>query len=80
MIAKHRADYYKDKDGSDWKEEFDFVMNDDYEGIDWVTNNMNLEDFEGYIKKIKTDKEVDWINPINSRIKDAVVSGGDDDK
>lgn len=78
IIAENRANYYKEKDGSDYKEEFDFVMEDDYEGIDWVTNNMNLEDFDKFVKKTKTEKTVDWINPISSRIKDVNVLEGDE--
>ncbi len=73
VIAGHRASYYKKKDGSDWQEEFDFVMEDDVEGIDWITNNMHLEEFEDFVKKTKTEKDIDWINPVSSRIKDVNV-------
>ncbi len=42
VIAANRADYYvkNDKDTT-WDEEFNFVMSDDDEAIDWLFNNMN---------------------------------------
>ena len=70
FVAKHRADYYKGRaeekgdEDYNYQEEVDFVMNDDYEGEDWLSNNMNYEDFENMIKIIpnKNKVEVDWCN------------------
>lgn len=40
-IAHHRAEYYATKDpDTTYQEEFDYVMNDEYEGIDWFKSNM----------------------------------------
>jgi hypothetical protein len=45
VVAKNRAAYYEKKDkDTTFKEEMDFVMNDDYEGIDWYQNNMNPDE------------------------------------
>lgn len=51
IVAKHRADYYAGKDGVDeqakqYKDEIDWVMNDDFEGIDWLIGSMDWEDVE----------------------------------
>lgn len=47
-VAKARAKYYAANDpDTTFQEEFDYVMNDDYEGIDWFRNNQNPEDFAG---------------------------------
>jgi len=66
FVANHRADYYKTKkeDDFDYQGEVDFVMNDDYEGEDWLKNNMNAEDFEQVLKVIQpnTPQERDWCN------------------
>jgi len=53
-VAEHRADEYADRQlsPSDWKEEVDFVMDDDFEGIDWIVNNTDYEDWEEKTTKI----------------------------
>ena len=59
-VAEHRAnEYYDGKLKSQlWKEEVDFVMNDDFEGIDWLINNSNYEDWEDVTTKINSDVNV----------------------
>ena len=57
-VAKNRANYYSEKDGveiggDDWKAEVQFVMDDDYEGIDWLQNNTNFSYFEKAAIKIE---------------------------
>lgn len=46
QIAKHRAEYYLNKhsDETTYDEEVQHVMEDDFEGVDWFQNNMNLSD------------------------------------
>ena len=66
-VAENRADYYKEKDGEDfnYKEEIDFIMEDSYEGIDWLCNNMDYKDFKNVLKKVKLDfkdEDRDWMN------------------
>lgn len=83
FIAEHRANYYKNKGNSNYQEEVDFVMEDDYEWIDWLTNNMDLNEFEHVVKKIIKDTDkLDWCNPESSRITeiDAILGQGDGDK
>ena len=66
IIANHRADYYQSKGEPDfnYEEEVAFVMNDDYEGQDWLQNNMDYEDFKDYVTIIPNTKPQtkDWIN------------------
>lgn len=68
-IAKHRTDYYqvrakeKGKTDFNYKEEFDFVMEDDYEGEDWLKNNMGYDDFKDVVKILKAEPtKKDWCN------------------
>ena len=45
-VAEHRAEYYADSDyESTFKEEFEYVMGDSFEGLDWFRNNCNPDDF-----------------------------------
>lgn len=68
FVAKHRAEYYKE-DGFD--EEVEFVMNDNYEGIDWMSNNMNYEDFKDALIKVKDiEIEEDFANTEKEIIED----------
>jgi hypothetical protein len=53
VIAENRADWYKDEPRQD---EIDFIMEDDFEGIDWLLNNMDFEDIEE--KAIKVSDKV----------------------
>lgn len=44
-IAKHRAKYYAERDkDTTFEDEFEFVMRDDLEALDWFQNNMDFED------------------------------------
>lgn len=55
FIAEHRAKYYAERDeDTTFQEEVDFVLGDDYEGIDWMQNNMNFEDYWSVAVKVKT--------------------------
>jgi len=66
FIAKHRADYYKSKSEKDFNydDEIKFIMNDDYEGIDWLQNNMDYDDFVNVLKVIRGTnlQDIDWVN------------------
>ena len=69
LIAKNRADYYhikafKEKDESfDYDGEVDYVMKDNFEGEDWLKNNMDLNDFEKEVVKIPIQPQnKDWSN------------------
>ena len=53
IIANNRADWYKEEPRQD---EIDFIMGDDFEGIDWLLNNMDFEDIED--KAIKVSDKV----------------------
>ncbi|OPZ24602.1 MAG: hypothetical protein BWZ03_00077 [bacterium ADurb.BinA186] len=47
LVAKKRAEYYAAKDpDTTYDEEFKYVMEDSYEGIDWFRNNQNADDFK----------------------------------
>lgn len=63
-VAKHRADYYAcevdghEKHSKEWDEEVEYVMSDDYEGIDWILNNTDWSDWEGTATKLNDKVEV----------------------
>lgn len=49
VVAKNRTAYYAEKDKFDdnsdeWIKEVAFVMEGDFEGVDWLINNMNWAD------------------------------------
>lgn len=47
-IAKKRAAYYAAKDPeTTFQQELEYVMRDNFEGIDWFCNNHDPEDFAG---------------------------------
>lgn len=68
IIAINRTEYYAENDGFEkdsveWEEEMDFIMNDDFEAIDWLGNNMDLEDIKKFSEKIEIeDQEEMWDN------------------
>lgn len=57
FVAENRADYYAtidnvERGSEEWQSEVDYVMEDDYEGIDWLLNNMDWEDVEHVSEKL----------------------------
>lgn len=58
LVAENRADYYYSKGTEDYKEEVEFVMEDDFEGIDWLLNNTNYEDWGKSLTKLNDDVNV----------------------
>lgn len=45
MIADNRAKYYAERDqDTTYQDEFDYVMEDAFEGLDWFRNNMDFAD------------------------------------
>jgi len=61
VVAECRADYYAievdghDKDSKEYKDEVAYVMNDDYEGIDWLLNNSDWHDWDAWSQKVRDD-------------------------
>ena len=60
-IAENRAEYYMHNDGfskfsTPWQDEIDYVMEDGYEGIDWLMGNSNFEDWEDTAVKVNDHK------------------------
>lgn len=58
FVAKHRANHYKDDPDTTEAEEIAYVMDDDYEGIDWYQNNMNWSDIPDDKKRLIKSPEV----------------------
>lgn len=54
VIAEKRADFYADDKDTTREEEIEFVMEDDYEGLDWYLNNMDFEDVAEHAVLVKT--------------------------
>lgn len=57
-VAKARAEYYAKIDpDTTFQEEFDYVMEDGFEGKDWFSNNQNPEDFAGKYVLLKAGEQ-----------------------
>ena len=58
LIAEHRADYYAvvvdghEKNSPEWNSEVRFVMEDDYEAIDWLLNNTDWVEWKDHATKL----------------------------
>ena len=53
-VAEHRARYYADDPDTTFDEEVEYVMGDDYEGIDWFANNMDFSDIANVATLVQT--------------------------
>lgn len=67
VVAENRTDYYasKDKfhkDSIKYIEEYNYVMNDDFEGIDWLQNNMDWDEFKKHLTPTPDEEPDDWVN------------------
>ena len=63
-VAEHRADYYVvekeglPKDSEYYLQEVSWVMDDDFEGIDWLINNSDFEDWTDSATKLNDEVNV----------------------
>jgi NAD-dependent DNA ligase len=71
VVAEDRTRYYANIDGyeegsKEWQDEYNYTINDEYECIDWMANNMNFEDFKEHIvmlnDKVLVTDEDGWEN------------------
>ncbi len=64
VVAENRAKYYEGKEAGSYDEEYKLTMDDDYEGIDWLQNNMDYDDFCHELEKVEDTirLEEDWSN------------------
>ncbi len=78
-VAEDRAEYYSEKDdfsrdSMEWNEEVDYILGDTFEGIDWLINNSDWEDWEPIAKKssdiVKTSDEDFWFDSDNFEIEE----------
>lgn len=61
FIAANRARNYADDPDSNYDDEVNYVMNDPYEGADWLQNNMNWEDIKDVAFRIEVEEpELDF--------------------
>jgi hypothetical protein len=71
LVARNRANYYASK-GDDYVSEFEYAMDDNYELIDWLLNNMDWADVKDRAEKFSdkvfciegdfwTDSEDFWV-------------------
>lgn len=58
IVAEQRAEIYANKDTAEFEEEVDFVMDDDFEGIDYILNNTDYEDWEESTVKLNSEVKV----------------------
>lgn len=71
-IAHDRATYYAKNDPkTTYEREFEFVMEDDYEGIDWLQNNMNPKDEDFVIIQHATKSGIMF--RINEELEDSYI-------
>jgi len=55
LVAEHRATYYEPNNKKGWTEEVEWVVDDNFEGIDWMANNMDWKDIEPNAIKINNE-------------------------
>ena len=66
IVATNRTNYYSgtesfEKDSEQWREEMSYIMNDASEGIDWLMNNMDIEDIKPFMVKVEdVSVDDDW--------------------
>ena len=64
LVAENRADYYSvevdgnEKGSQEWQEEVDWVMENDFEGIDWLLNSTNWKDWQDSATKLNDKVKV----------------------
>jgi len=69
FVADHRAKHYAKEDHeTTHKDEYDYVMCDSYEGIDWFENNMNWSDIPDHRKRLI--KKLEVTSPDDDAIED----------
>ena len=64
-VAENRAKYYAGRDYEKWtkdyndvyKEEMDYIIDDEYEGIDWLLNNTDPDDFKWFIQSARKESD-----------------------
>jgi hypothetical protein len=62
FIADHRAKEYAGTDpDTTYESEFEYVMGDSFEAIDWMQNNMNPSDYEKEMFQIKKPADISFI-------------------
>lgn len=54
VIAKDRANWYKDEEDNSFEEEFKYTMENNFEISEWFSNNMNWEDVSEFAVLIET--------------------------
>lgn len=70
IVAKNKADYYYENDEAEHKEEIECIMNDRYDGIDWLKNNMLYKDIKDHlILKSKGEPDFDDFCNFDMKIK-----------
>lgn len=71
-VARHRAnEYYSNSSHPQWAESLQFVVNDKFEGIDWLINNTDFEDWSDKLKKVSDETIPDenfWFKSENYKI------------
>ena len=61
VVAANRASYYEDKEPGCYTEEFDYIMSNDDELLDWASGNMDWKDVLAYATLVDTDKLTDYV-------------------
>lgn len=66
-VAKNRAEHYKDESPESFENEYNYTMEDDFEGVDWYQNNMDWDMIPAHDKKmVSSPSAVDSPDDIDS--------------
>lgn len=58
FVAEDRANEYESVGSREWQEEVEWVVQDNFEGVDWLLNNMNWVDVKDHAVKVNDDANV----------------------
>lgn len=59
IVARNKAEYYHERDsqttaGNIYEDEYNFVMTDDFEGIDWMQNAMEWDEISDHLELVES--------------------------
>ena len=78
IIAKERTNYYAievdgyEENSPEWKEEYDWTMNSEYELVDYMSNNMNWSDIKDKVILIENESKFDYYHDFVNAEKEVV--------
>lgn len=76
-VAENKCDEYNsDRNSFKYQRMIDYVLNDDFDGIDWILNNTNWEDWKDIATKmndtVKVTESDFWTSSDDFEIKETI--------